>query len=83
MREQDLPVGTEPGEEPLLPLAKMDPATAASQLARDLLPGVSASGIVDDVQQFIATTGNDERQRLRRIRRAAVTLMQSPEYQLC
>jgi uncharacterized protein (DUF1800 family) len=70
-------------DEPLLPLAKMDPATAASQLARDLLPGVSASGIVDDVQQFIATTGNDERQRLRRIRRAAVTLMQSPEYQLC
>jgi hypothetical protein len=61
----------------------MDPAAAALQLSRDLLPGVSANEIVDNLQQFIAASGTDERQRLRRIRRAAATVMQSPEYQLC
>ena len=70
-------------DEPLAPLAKLDPDAAAAQLADNLLPGSSAPDIRENLQRFIASGGGDEKQRLRRLRRAAVTLMQSPEYQLC
>jgi uncharacterized protein (DUF1800 family) len=70
-------------DEPLAPLAKLEPGDAATQLTRDLLPGPAAPAIGENLRQFIAASGADEKQRLRRMRRAAVTLMQSPEYQLC
>jgi hypothetical protein len=70
-------------DEPLIPLAKLDPAAAATQLARDLLPEAAGTEVSQNLQQFIGSGGSDEGQRLRRIRRAAVTLMQSPEYQVC
>jgi hypothetical protein len=70
-------------DEPVEPLVKLEPAAAANQLARDLLPGFVDARITDPLAQFIAGSPADEKNRVRRLRRAAVTLMQSPEYQLC
>jgi uncharacterized protein (DUF1800 family) len=70
-------------DEPFAPLVKLEPAEAARQLATTLLPGLVSAETSDSVQQFIAAVGPDEKKRLPRLRRAAVTLMQSPEYQLC
>lgn len=70
-------------EEPFAPLAGLDAGAAAAELTNNLLPGSTAAAVREHLRQFIATGSNDERQRLRRLRRAAVTLMQSPEYQLC
>ena len=70
-------------DEPFIPLASLEPAAAAAQLTGTLLPEHSNAGIREKLQQFIASAGSDEKQRLRRLRRAAVTLVQSPEYQLC
>jgi uncharacterized protein (DUF1800 family) len=70
-------------DEPFSPLVKLDAAAAATELTRGLLPGAAATEAREQIAQFIATGGKDERQRLRRLRRAAVTLMQSPDYQLC
>lgn len=67
----------------LEPLARLGAPAAAERLVADLLPGASAAAIRTHLQQFIASGPADPRQRLRRLRRAAVTLMQSPEYQLC
>ena len=68
-------------DEPFTRLASLDPAAAAQQLTRDLLPDGSSPAVRNNLQQFIASA--NDRQRLARLRRAAVTLMQSPEYQLC
>jgi uncharacterized protein (DUF1800 family) len=68
---------------PFAPLARLDPGAAAAQLSANLLPGTSAPELNEPIAQFITGAGNEEKQRLRRLRRAAVTLMQSPEYQLC
>ena len=67
----------------LEPLAQLAPSAAAGRLVDDLLPGAGATDVRESLQQFIATGPTDPRQRLRRLRRAAVTVMQSPEYQLC
>ncbi len=70
-------------DEPFIPLAELKPGEAASQLTRDLLAGIASPATRTSIDQFIAGGGGDEKQRLRRLRRAAVTLLQSPEYQLC
>lgn len=68
---------------PLEPLARLAPKAAAAQLTNNLLPGTTAPEVSENLRQFIVAGGNDEKQRLRRLRRAAVTVMESPEYQLC
>jgi uncharacterized protein (DUF1800 family) len=70
-------------DEPFVAFADLDPAAAAQKLTRDLLPDGAASVVRESLQQFIAGSAAGQRQRLARIRRAAVTLMQSPDYQLC
>ncbi|MGH7945303.1 MAG: DUF1800 domain-containing protein [Opitutaceae bacterium] len=70
-------------DEPFTPLAALEPGAAAVELTGSLLPGTTTATICENLQQFIATGPSDQRQRLRRLRRAVVTLMQSPEYQLC
>jgi uncharacterized protein (DUF1800 family) len=68
-------------DEPFSALAGLDPAGAAQKLTADLLPDGASPAVRQNLQQFIAAA--NDRQRVARIRRAAVTLMQSPEYQLC
>jgi uncharacterized protein (DUF1800 family) len=60
-----------------------DAGEAAARLTAELLPGRPAASVVDNVRTFIAEGILEERSRLRRVRRAAATLMQSPDYQLC
>lgn len=69
-------------DEIFTPLVALPSEQAATELTRHLLPDASAAGVRDSIQQFIASAGSD-RPRLQRLRRAAVTLMQSPDYQLC
>lgn len=63
--------------------ARLDPATAAGRLVENFLAVPVAPAFRDSVGQFIAGAGPEPAQRQRRVRRAAVTLLQSPEYQLC
>lgn len=67
----------------LEPLAWLGPPAAAARLVEDFLTGTPATEVRESLQQFIASGPPEPRQRLRRLRRAAVTVMQSPEYQLC
>lgn len=67
----------------LEPLARLSPPAATERLVTNLLPGTPATAVRENLQQFIASGPPDPRQRLRRLRRAAFTVMQSPEYQLC
>jgi len=67
----------------LAELTKLEPAQAAERLAQDYLPVPVAPEFNTSVANFLATGPNDDKQRLRRIRRATVTLLQGPEYQLC
>ncbi len=59
------------------------PDAAVAALAADLLPGPVAPATVSQLSQYVAAGGPDPVQRLRRLRRAAVTRAQSPAYQLC
>lgn len=59
------------------------PGDAVAALAADLLPGPVAPAAVSQLSQYVAAGGADPAQRLRRLRRAAVTLTQSPACQLC
>jgi hypothetical protein len=52
-------------------------------MAGDVLADLGTPEIREHLGQFIASGSNNDRQRMFRLRRAAVTLMQSPEYQLC
>lgn len=56
---------------------------AAKRLANALLPEPIAPGVIENLRSFIASGILDEAQRLRRVRRAAATLMESPDYNLC
>ena len=64
------------------PAARLDPASAAAQLvanfsrARRPRSSVTTSAVP-------CQGGDGQGRRLRRLSRAAVTLLQSPEYQLC
>jgi uncharacterized protein (DUF1800 family) len=64
-------------------LVKLEPAAAADRLVQEFLPVAVAPDFHAGLENFLAANRNDEKQRLRRARRAAVTLLQSPEYQLC
>lgn len=70
-------------EHPLATLANLTPADAASKLIRDFIPVPVAGDFKAGVQRFIGAAPPDPKQRLRRIQRAAVAVLQSPEYQLC
>ena len=70
-------------DEPLAEFAKLDPASAAELLVNTFVAVPTAAELRSDLRQFLADSPPDEAQRLRRVRRAAVTLLQSPEYQLC
>jgi uncharacterized protein (DUF1800 family) len=67
----------------LTPLAKLDPVAATDRLVQEFLPVAVSPDFRVGLEKFLSTSGTDEKQRLRRTRRAAVTLLQSPEYQLC
>ena len=70
-------------DEPLAPLAQAGPDAAAEKLAETYLATKLAPDFRAALREFLAAGGADEKQRLRRVRRAAVTLLQAPEYQLC
>jgi len=60
-----------------------DAERTALKLASSLGSLPDAPEVVLPIREFLAAAGPGENQQLRRIRRAAVTLMQSPDYQLC
>ena len=67
----------------LASLAPLPPAAAAAQLSARLLPDANATDVRATLQTYLAAGADDERQKLRRLRRVAATLLQSPDYQLC
>jgi hypothetical protein len=67
----------------LAPFAALDPAAATAQLLANYLALPASADFRGTVRQFLAPEHADTPQKLRRLRRAAVTLLQSPEYQLC
>ncbi len=67
----------------LAPLAALDSAAAADHLLANFLALPAAPPFRDSVRKFLAADHADGPQKLRRLRRATVTLLQSPEYQLC
>lgn len=67
----------------LAPYVSSQPAEVADALCTTLLARTVEPPVRESLREFVATGPADEKQRSRRIRRAAVTLMQSPEYQLC
>ncbi len=70
-------------DELLAPLARLDAAAATDRLLGNFLALPAAPPFRDAVRQFLAPVHADGPPTLRRLRRAAVTLLQSPEYQLC
>ncbi|MEO6568914.1 MAG: DUF1800 domain-containing protein [Opitutaceae bacterium] len=70
-------------QHPLAGLAKVEPAEAAARLTADFIAVPVAQDFTASLQQFISAPAPDPRQRLRRVQRAAVAVLQSPEYQLC
>ncbi len=64
-------------------LAQLDPSSATNRLVQNFLPVAVTPDFRVSVEKFLSVGATDEKQRLRRARRAAVTLLQSPEYQLC
>jgi len=71
------------GDERLARLAHLDPATATQQLLTGFLALPATPQFRDSVRQFLAADSAEGPLSQRRLRRAAVTLLQSPEYQLC
>ncbi len=65
------------------PLANLDPSAATDHLLANFLALPAAPEFRDSVRKFLASDPSAESQKLRRLRRATVTLLQSPEYQLC
>ena len=70
-------------DESLAHFARSDPSVVAGQLLTNFLALPAAPAFRDSVRQFLASDHDDESHRRRRLRRATVTLLQSPEYQLC
>ena len=68
-------------DEPLAALAQEDPAEAAARLVGRYVAGATRRETAESLARFIAA-GNSA-QRPQRVRRAAITLLQSPDYQLC
>jgi uncharacterized protein (DUF1800 family) len=69
--------------EPFQGFVQKTPAEAAAELGRTLLAHDPPAEVHDSLAQFLQASGQGEVPRLNRLRRAAVTLMQSPDYQLC
>ena len=67
----------------LLPLAAPDPATTTDRLLANFLALPAAPQFRDSVRQFLASDHAAGPPPPRRLRQATVTLLQSPEYQLC
>jgi uncharacterized protein (DUF1800 family) len=63
-------------------LLSLDDAAAAASLADYLLPVPASPDLRTAIAKFIAGNG-DPAHRLDRVRNAAITLLESPEYQLC
>ncbi|HVS53792.1 MAG TPA: DUF1800 domain-containing protein [Opitutaceae bacterium] len=70
-------------DDALTPLAGADPAETATRLCHALLAGDVSPEAREAIRQFLATDAANPAQRQRRLRRATVTLLQSPEYQVC
>ncbi len=70
-------------DQQLDPWAKSTPVDAAASLVTSFLPMPTSPEFRGDIEQFIATGEHDPKQRLHVLRRAAATVLQSPEYQLC
>ena len=70
-------------DELLNPWATLDPTQAADRLLANFLALPAAPEFRDSVRKFLADDHVDAVQRQRRLRRATVVLLQSPEYQLC
>ncbi len=64
-------------------LAQLDTTAATDRLLSNFLAVPVSPGFRDWVRQFLLPGTKDESQHLRRLRRAAAVLMESPEYQLC
>lgn len=69
-------------DETLAPFAALPPAAAAERLIQAFLAGPASPAMRENLAQFIAAESAPH-SRARRLRRAVVTLLQSPEYQLC
>ena len=67
----------------LAPLAQLDPSAVTDQLLANFLALPADPAFRDSVRLFLAADHSGGSQKLRRLRRATVTLLQSPEYQLC
>src|SRR6185312_1272467 len=70
-------------DEKFASLSAFEPAAATDRLLANFLALPAAPPFRDSVQRFIAAESADGPKKLRRLRRATVTLLQSPEYQLC
>lgn len=70
-------------DHPLARFAALNPDEATERLVTSLLPGPVAAEFVTSVRQFLRTGPVDPKPQLRRLQRAAVAVLQSPEYQLC
>jgi uncharacterized protein (DUF1800 family) len=68
---------------PVTTLADLPPAEAVEHLIRSFLPSDVGEDFKASVQQFIAAANSAPPQKLRRLQRATVALLQSPDYQLC
>jgi uncharacterized protein (DUF1800 family) len=66
----------------LQPLLNIVPTTVVHDLETDFLPIPAVPAFGASLSEFI-TAGATPTDRLRRLRRAIMTLLQSPEYQLC
>jgi hypothetical protein len=64
-------------------LAQRSAAEIAAKLAERFVIGSSNQDLLTDLENFIEHMGPNPEQRLHAVKRAAATLMQAPEYQLC
>ncbi len=67
----------------LLPLACLDPDAAVRSMTSDYLAVPAGPALKAALGRFIAAGPANTPERLRRVRRALITLMDTPEYQLC
>jgi len=70
-------------DETLKPLAALTAAGAVARLSSSLLAVPPAPGFRDALQEFVAKGAADPGQGTRHLRRTVITLLESPEYQLC
>ena len=59
------------------------PAEAVARLQDEFLPLSLEPGLASALEAYLAASGNDTGARLQRVRRAAITVFESPVYQLC